>query len=70
LDSTNLTSDPSFTDAPNKDFTIGSSSPLLNAGFDFTKIGLVGAYRNNIGLDQDDNAAGGGSATWAHTFCG
>ena len=69
LDSSNLTSDPSFTDAPNKDFTVGSSSPVLNAGFDFTELGLVGAYKNNIGIDQDDNASGG-SATWAHASFG
>jgi hypothetical protein len=47
--------DPLFTDPANGDFTIQSGSPLLNAGFDFSLIGLTGAYKWNIGLDQDDN---------------
>lgn len=69
IDSTNLTgSDPLFTDAANNDFTLQSGSPALNAGPALTMIGLTGAYKWNIGLDQDDNAAASGGTpfyAWA-----
>lgn len=64
----NLTSDPAFTNAASGDFTVGSSSPALDAFFDFTEVGLTGAYKINIGLDQDDNAAGGGGGESSYTY--
>lgn len=40
-----VTSDPSFTDAPNKDFTLGAASPCLNVGRTVgSNEGLVGTY--------------------------
>lgn len=60
LDSSNITgSDPLFNDPSNGDFTLVGNSPALNMGFDFSKIGLVGAYKSNIGLYQGDNAITG-----------
>ena len=60
------TADPLFT-APTAnppDFTVSSSSPVLGVGFPdanwAVNIGLAtGAYKQNIGVDQDDNTAAG-----------
>ena len=61
LGSNNLTaSDPDYTNAANADFTVGSSSPVLDAGLQpSTNIGTTGDYKINIGVDQDDNVSGG-----------
>lgn len=64
----NLTSNPSFVNAASGNFTVNSGSPALDAGFDFTEINLTGAYKWNIGLDQDDNAAGGAGGVSMYTF--
>ena len=58
-----VNADPDFTDAPNQDFTVGSGSPVLDTGIQVgTDTGAVGDYKWNIGTDQDDNAAGGGTS--------
>jgi hypothetical protein len=63
----NSTSDPKFVNAASGDFTVESGSPVLDAGFQpSTDSGLTGDYMWNIGADQDDNAAGGGSSE--HSF--
>ena len=43
---------PLLTDPANGNFTLQPGSPAMNSGFDFSKIGLSGTYRNNIGIDQ------------------
>ncbi len=46
--------------AANRDFTVQSGSPVLDAGSQLgTTTGLIGDYKINIGVDQDDNTAGG-----------
>lgn len=64
--SNSVTADPNFTDAANGDFTCSSGGGGISAGQDMTEVGLTGDYKINIGVDQDDNAAGGGesSYTW------
>lgn len=60
------TSAPAFTDAPGGDFTLlNSSSPPTGIGLDIGDWldGLTGAYKVNMGVDQDDNTVGGGSVT-------
>jgi hypothetical protein len=62
---------PSFTDAANLDFTVtSSSSSLVGTGWpqSLTDIGAVGDYQANIGLDQDDNASGGGGTDLLGVF--
>jgi len=56
-------SDATFT-AGADDWTAASGSPALSVGFpgDSPRSGLTGDYETNIGVDQDDNAAGGGTA--------
>ena len=45
------------------DFTLTTGSPALDAGGRInTNVGVVGDYKWNIGVDQDDNASGGSSA--------
>lgn len=62
--------DPSFTNAAAGDFTVASGSPALDAGVSIdTYTTVTGDYKMNVGVDQDDNTAGGGSAS-AHTFVG
>jgi hypothetical protein len=64
-----LVSDITFNDAANGDFTITSSSGVhLAAGLKLdTNTGVVGAYKQNIGVDQDDNTvAGGGGGGAGH----
>jgi hypothetical protein len=41
------------------DFTLQATSPCLAAGTPGAMPGLTGAYKYNIGVDQDDNTAGG-----------
>jgi hypothetical protein len=55
-----ITSDPKFTSAAGGDFTLQSDSPLIGAGSFSTIPGATGAYKWNIGVDQDDNTTGGG----------
>lgn len=63
-----LTADPGLTDPSNGDFTLGSGSPCLDAGLQVgTNTGVVGDYKVNIGVDQDDvTAAGGGTSGAGH----
>jgi len=63
LDNTQLTNNPLFTNATAGDFTFTSNSPALAAGYPQTPNGLTGDYQFNIGIDQDDNAAGGGGVS-------
>lgn len=66
--SNDSTSAPSFNAAATGDFTASSSaSPLVGAGFPQSVQGATGDYNWNIGVDQDDNTAGGASA---YTFVG
>lgn len=63
LDASNITgSDPLFNDPSNGDFTLNGTSPALGMGFDFSKIGLIGDYKLNIGIDQGDHTASGGTS--------
>lgn len=56
-----VTGDPGLTDPANGDFTIGSGSNAIDAGWKVsTEQGLTGTYKLNVGVDQDDVAAGGG----------
>lgn len=53
--------DPSFTNAAGGDFTFSvSTSPAVAAGLSQSIPGATGDYQWNIGVDQDDNTAGGG----------
>lgn len=61
---------PSFTNAAGGDFTVQSGSPLIGAGFLQTIPGATGDYQWNIGVDQDDNTAGGSGGGTSHTFVG
>ena len=56
--------DPKFVNPANLDFTLQASSPCLNAMMDLTQIGLVGAYKRNIGIDQDDNVSVGNAVSF------
>lgn len=54
----NLSSDPLLTDPDNGDYTLGTSSPCLDAGVQVgTTEGVVGDYKVNIGADQDDGVS-------------
>lgn len=64
----NVTSNPLLNNPGSGDFTLQSGSPLLDAYYDFSEVNMTGAYKINIGLDQDDNAAGGGSGVSMFTF--
>jgi hypothetical protein len=56
-----ITADPLLHDPANGDFTLDAGSPALNAlNLSGTRNGMVGSYKWNIGVDQDDNAAAGG----------
>ena len=70
LDSSNIVDvDPLWTDPANDDYTISAgTSPAIGIGYDFTDLGLIGNYKWNAGLDQDDNAAGGGTACHMSAF--
>jgi len=62
-----ITGDPKLNDAANGDFTLQSGSSALDTGMQALKnIGLTGAYKWNIGIDQDDVSAApaGGGAGW------
>jgi hypothetical protein len=57
---TDILSDPGLTSPAGGDFTVGAASVVLNAGsFNGANLGLTGAYKQNIGVDQDDQTAGG-----------
>lgn len=59
-----ITGDPGLTAPADGDFTLSSSgSNAIAAAMQLnTNVGVTGAYKVNIGVDQDDNtAAGGGS---------
>jgi hypothetical protein len=59
----NSTSDPLLNDPANGDFTLQTGSPALATGLSAgTNIGVVGTYKQNIGVDQDDVTAGGGGS--------
>jgi len=54
-----VTGDPGLTDPANGDFTLGSGSNCLDTGLQLgTDQGVVGDYKWNIGVDQNDVAAG------------
>lgn len=63
-----ITSNVTLTDAVNGDFTLPSGAAAIDAGFQVgTNQGATGDYKWNIGVDQDDVAAGVGGAssyTW------
>jgi len=54
-----ITTDPSFTNRAGGDFTVASGSGVLGTGALQTISGATGDYQWNIGVDQDDVAAGG-----------
>ena len=63
------TGNPNFTDAANEDYTINASSSALGNGFDMSDwSGMTGSLNINIGIDQDDNAAGGASVTSGYSY--
>jgi hypothetical protein len=65
--SSDISADPLMTDPANGDFTLGASSPCLLGGLNMgPATGAIGAYKRNMGVDQDNNAAagGGGAFTW------
>jgi hypothetical protein len=55
-----ITANPLMTDPANGDFTLQAGSPALDAlNLTGVRNGLTGSYKWNIGVDQDDNVAGG-----------
>lgn len=59
--SDDITGNPLLTDPANGDFTLQTGSPCLNAGLAIgATAGVTGAYKVNIGVDQDDVSSGGG----------
>ena len=65
LGENDITTNPNFTDAANGDFTVQSGSPVIGTGLQIgTRVGAVGSYKVNIGVDQDDNTAAGGGGGW------
>jgi hypothetical protein len=64
--SNSVVGNPNFTDAANGDFTCTSGGAGIDICFDYTLVGLTGSYKINAGLDQDDNAAGGGETSYAY----
>ena len=61
LDSTDKTTDPLFTDAPNGNFSLGSTSPAKAAGYPGVFLGGSTGYLD-IGAVQRQEPAGGGGA--------
>jgi hypothetical protein len=60
-----ITGDPLLNDPANGDFTLRSTSPALGVGAANGAVtGASGAYKWNIGADQDDNTAAGGGGGW------
>lgn len=59
-----VTSDALYTDPANGDFTISTSSPLIDAGYPFgSNLGLATSLKRNIGTDHTQAAVGGGGGT-------
>jgi len=59
-----VTSDITFTDAPNGDFTLPDSSVAEGVGAPIgSNMGLTGDYNWNIGVDQTDTQSGGGGGS-------
>ena len=57
-----ITSDITLTDPANGDFTLPNSSDAEGVGFQVdTNLGITGDYNVNIGVDQTDTQAGGGT---------
>ncbi len=57
----NITTDPAFANAASADFTVGAASPVIGAGFDMSKLGILATDFNvNIGVDQSDHVTAGG----------
>lgn len=63
-----IIADPLLTDPDNYDFTLQAGSPALDTGFDYSKIGLTGDYKWNIGIDQDNQSSGGSSSLGGYAF--
>ena len=63
-----VTSAPAFTNEASQDYTLGSSSPALDAGFDAYEV-MGATQRCDIGALESTEAAGGGGggggASWA-----
>ena len=52
--------DPLLNAPASGDFTLQAGSPAIDAGMKLSAdVGVVGTYKRNIGVDQDDNATGG-----------
>lgn len=66
LHSSNITGqNPLLNDPANGDFTLQAGSPALNASLQIgTNVGAVGAYKRNIGVDQDNNAVIPNAHAW------
>lgn len=65
-----ITGNPNYTDTAGSDFTCSSGGAGIGAGPDMTVAGLVGDYKINIGVDQDDNSAGSGGGEHSYTWIG
>lgn len=64
-----VTTDPSFTNAAEADFTLQSGSPLIGAGLDLsTFTSLTTDFNVNIGIDQGDHTVGGGGGAHSYGF--
>ena len=59
----NIESDPLYTDKANRDFSLSTSSPLIDAGYQNFP-GSATDFKINIGIDQTQASAGGGGTRY------
>ena len=68
--STEPTSDPQFTDAPNGNFSLGSSSPAKAAGYPGQLLGGSLGYMDIGAVQREEPTGGGGGSGGAHIIGG